>query len=72
MYAAAAFTVALKVDMKAAISQAVERYSSDLRTLLREKKIRYVSVERRPYIEGQRGAVEITLATSEERSAARS
>jgi preprotein translocase subunit SecD len=61
----------MEVDMKAAISQAVERYSSDLRTLLREKKIRYVGVDRRPYVEGQRGAVEITLSTGEERSAAR-
>ncbi|MBI3777216.1 MAG: protein translocase subunit SecD [Gammaproteobacteria bacterium] len=62
----------MEVDMKAAISQAVERYTGDVRSLLREKKVRYVSVERRPYIPGQRGTVEITLGTSEERSAARS
>ena len=62
----------MEVDMKAAISQAVERYSGDVRSLLREKKVRYVSVERRSYVGGQRGMIEITLSTSEERSAARS
>lgn len=61
----------MEVDMKAAISQAVERYSSDVRTLLREKKVRYVGVDRRPYIAGQRGTVEITLTTNEERDGAR-
>ncbi len=62
----------MEVDMRAAIGQAVERYSSDIRTLLREKKIRYVGVDRQPYVEGQRGTVEITFSTSEERAAARS
>ena len=62
----------MEVDMKAAISQAVERYTGDVRSLLREKKVRYVSVGRRPYVAGQNGMIEITLSTSEERSAARS
>lgn len=62
----------MEVDMRAAISQAVERYTGDVRSLLREKKVRYVSVERRPVVAGQRGTIEITLSTDEERSAARS
>ncbi|HWO99408.1 MAG TPA: protein translocase subunit SecD [Methylococcus sp.] len=36
----------LQVDMEAAIKQAEERYVEDIRTLLRENKIRYQSVER--------------------------
>ena len=36
----------MQVDMTAAVRQAEERYVEDLRTLLRESKIRYVSVER--------------------------
>ncbi|MCB1877820.1 MAG: protein translocase subunit SecD [Chromatiales bacterium] len=34
----------LEVDMNAAVFQAVERYTEDLRGLLREEKIRYVAV----------------------------
>jgi preprotein translocase subunit SecD len=36
----------LRVDMEAAINQAVERYLSDIRTVLREAKIRYLAVAR--------------------------
>ncbi len=36
----------LQVDMEAAIQQAEERYADDIRTLLRENKIRYAAVER--------------------------
>lgn len=36
----------LQVDMDAAIAQAEERYAEDMRTLLRENKIRYLSVEK--------------------------
>jgi preprotein translocase subunit SecD len=36
----------LEVDMDAAIAQAVERYEGDLRTLLRDKQIRYLAVGR--------------------------
>ena len=36
----------MQVDMAAAVRQSEERYVEDLRTLLRESKIRYVSVER--------------------------
>ena len=36
----------LQVDMNAAIEQAEERYAEDLRSLLRENKIRYLSVDR--------------------------
>ena len=34
----------LEVDMDGAVKQAIERYSSDLRTLLRESKIRYALI----------------------------
>ena len=36
----------LQVDMDAALSQAQDRYAEDIRTNLRENKIRYLSVER--------------------------
>ncbi len=36
----------LQVDMDAAIDQAVERYLSDIRTTLREQKIRYLAVNK--------------------------
>ncbi|MCU7905494.1 MAG: protein translocase subunit SecD [Candidatus Thiodiazotropha sp. (ex Epidulcina cf. delphinae)] len=38
--------VLIDVDMEAAIEQAAERYSSDIRTLLREKKVRYARISR--------------------------
>lgn len=39
----------LQVDMDAAVLQALDRYSEDIRTTLRENKIRYLSVERDKY-----------------------
>ena len=36
--------VLIDVDMDAAVAQAVERYSGDIRTLLREEKLRYTTV----------------------------
>jgi preprotein translocase subunit SecD len=36
----------LQVDMEAAVQQAQERYAEDVRSLLRESKVRYLSVER--------------------------
>lgn len=36
----------LEVDMAAALNQAVERYTDDIRSLLRSEKIRYLSVSR--------------------------
>jgi preprotein translocase subunit SecD len=39
----------MQVDMEAAIRQAEERYAEDIRTLLRDNKIRYLSVERRDH-----------------------
>ena len=36
----------LQVDMEAALQQAQDRYAEDIRTLLRENKIRYLAVER--------------------------
>jgi preprotein translocase subunit SecD len=34
----------MEVDMDAAVHKALERYSSDLRTVLREAKVRYISI----------------------------
>jgi len=45
----------LEVDMAAAIKQAEERYTLDVRTLLRTEKIRYESVAK------DKGAIKITL-----------
>jgi len=36
----------MEVDMDAAVKQAEERYAGDLRTLLRDKKLRYVTIAR--------------------------
>lgn len=36
----------LQVDMDAAVAQALDRYAEDIRTDLREGKVRYISVER--------------------------
>ncbi|QIK39186.1 protein translocase subunit SecD [Caldichromatium japonicum] len=38
--------VVIDVDMEAALEQALERYSNDLRTLLRDDKIRYAALTR--------------------------
>jgi preprotein translocase subunit SecD len=38
--------VLIDVDMEAALEQAAERYSSDISTLLREKKLRYIRISR--------------------------
>jgi len=53
-----------EVDMDAAISQALDRYESDFRSMLREEKIRYVSVSR----EGRR--VVVVLRSPEDMDAA--
>ncbi|MGW8309774.1 MAG: protein translocase subunit SecD [Thiogranum sp.] len=43
----------MEVDMDAAVHKALERYSGDLRTILREKKLRYLSIR----VEGDKLAV---------------
>lgn len=54
----------MEVDMEAAVAQAEERYVSDIRTLLRDKKLRYLSIGR-----GING-LEITFRSPEERDEA--
>lgn len=54
----------MEVDMEAAVAQAEERYVSDIRTLLRNKKLRYLSIGR-----GTNG-LEITFRSPEERDEA--
>jgi len=52
----------MEVDMKAALAQADERYVSDLRALLRDKKIRYLSIAR-----AATGGVDIRFRSREDR-----
>lgn len=54
----------MEVDMEAAVAQAEERYVSDIRTLLRDKKLRYLNIGR-----GTNG-LEITFRSPEERDEA--
>jgi preprotein translocase subunit SecD len=53
-----------EVDMEAAISQALDRYETDFRTLLRDARIRYKSVRR----DGD--TVRVVLENADDRSAA--
>lgn len=55
----------MEVDMDAVLAQAQERYVSDIRTLLRDKKLRYVTIAR-----GDQG-VEMKFRGAEERDQAR-
>ncbi|MEJ2589991.1 MAG: protein translocase subunit SecD [Candidatus Thiodiazotropha sp.] len=56
--------VLIDVDMESAIQKAVDRYTDDIRTQLREKKVRYMSVSR----EGD--AVEASFNSAEKRDEA--
>jgi len=56
----------IDVDMEAAVKGAEERYVSDIRGALRTKKIRYLTVGRRPASEDQPAGVEIKFRTREE------
>ena len=51
----------LEVDMDAAVSQAIDRYAGDLRTLLRQKKIHYGQI--RP----EKGGVRLLLRSAADR-----
>jgi len=53
-----------EVDMEAAIDQYLERYESDFRAMLREERIRYVSVSK------DRDAVVLVLRSAEDQDAA--
>ena len=55
----------MEVDMPAAVAQAEERYTGDVRTLLREERVRYRSVAREPD-----GGVVVRLRTAEARDEA--
>jgi preprotein translocase subunit SecD len=51
----------LEVDMDAAVKQAIERYAGDLRTLLREQKIRYSQIRT------ENGGVRLMFHSAEDR-----
>jgi len=55
----------LQMDMKTALDRAIDRYASDVRSLLRENRVQYLSVSR----QGQ--AVEVKFSTATERAKAR-
>ena len=55
----------MEVDMPAAVAQAEERYTGDVRTLLREARVRYRSVGRDP-----QGGLHVRLRSSEARDEA--
>ena len=55
----------MEVDMPAAVARAEERYTADIRTLLREARIRYRSVSREPD-----GWIQVRLRTEEARDEA--
>jgi preprotein translocase subunit SecD len=54
----------LEVDMDAAVDLAIERYTGELRTILREAKIRYASIR------AESGGVRILFRSAEDRDAA--
>jgi preprotein translocase subunit SecD len=54
----------LEVDMRAAEQQALERYTTDLRTLMREEKVRYLSVGQ------EQGRVEVKFRDADQREKA--
>jgi preprotein translocase subunit SecD len=54
----------LEVDMAAALKQAEERYTLDIRSLLRNEKVRYESVSK------EAGAIKVTLKDAQEKSKA--
>lgn len=56
--------VLIDVDMEAAIEQSLERYTGDIRTLLRNEKIRYQTVTREP------GRIVVRLRDAESRDQA--
>ena len=55
----------LEVDMEAALAQAVERYGTEVRTLLRENRVRYLGVQT------SNDTVRIRFRSAEERGQAR-
>jgi preprotein translocase subunit SecD len=55
----------LQMDMKTALDRVIDRYASDVRSLLRENRVQYLSVSR----QGQ--AVEVKFSTAAERAKAR-
>ncbi len=54
----------MEVDMNAAVNQALERYVSDLRSLMRDNKVRYLTIV------ADKGRVEIKFRDAEERNKA--
>lgn len=56
----------MEVDMDAAVAQAEERYVNDIRMLLREERIRYLTANR---VSG--GGIEVGFRADEDRTAAR-
>ncbi len=61
----------MEVDMDAAIRLAEERYLSDIRSALRDEKVRYVTIARRAATEQRPAGVEIKFRDAQTREEAR-
>ena len=56
----------MQVDQKAALDKRIDAYAEDMRVTLRDKRVRYESVERRPD-----NSIMVTLAAGEDAEKAR-
>jgi len=61
----------MQVDMEAAVSQSLERYKGDFRTMLREEKVRYLSINIEGNVSDEAGFVQLKFKNDEVRSQAR-
>jgi len=61
----------MEVDMDAAVTQALERYRGDFRTLLREEKIRYLAITREGNVLNGSGVIRLKFRTEQIRIEAR-
>ncbi len=61
----------MEVDMEAAVKQALERYKSDARSLLRENKVRYLSIRLEQDADGGPGHLRLKFRDAAKRDQAR-
>lgn len=61
----------MQVDMAAAVGQSLERYKGDFRTMLREEKVRYLSINIEGNVSDDAGFVQLKFKNDEVRSQAR-
>ncbi|MDH5545201.1 MAG: protein translocase subunit SecD [Gammaproteobacteria bacterium] len=61
----------MEVDMQAAITQALERYTGDFRSLLREEKVRYLGIDREGDVASGNAYVQLKFRGADVREEAR-